>query len=332
MTSTTGTKPIHIFKPGRHTAMSGRAQQFAQTDLQAIAEVYDPAKHESPLVIGHPKHDLPAYGWVQGLTFSDGSDGLDAGLWAAPAQVNPDFADMVAAGAFKKISAAFYSPDAPNNPAPGNYYLRHVGFLGAQPPAVKGLRNPSFADEEAGVITVEFGEDDSSTPPEKEPKVTEEEAARLRAENEAQAARIAQLESDARREREARVHAEHTAFADDLVAQGRLLPAAKPVIVATLNHLAQQTEPVEFADGDTKAPLIDTLKAALQQAPKGVEFSEMATRKSAAGADETAFADPEDAAFAESADPERMKQHQAIKAYMAQHKVDYATAAAVVLK
>lgn len=36
------------------------------------------------------------------------------------------------------------------------YYLRHVGFLGAMPPAVKGMRNPSFADTEQGVV--EFAE------------------------------------------------------------------------------------------------------------------------------------------------------------------------------
>ena len=62
------------------------------------------------------------------------------------------FAETVAAGRFKKIFASFYSPDAPANPVPGVYYLRHVGFLGAQPPAVTGLRSPEFADNEAGVV------------------------------------------------------------------------------------------------------------------------------------------------------------------------------------
>jgi hypothetical protein len=141
------TASLQIFKPGRHTAMSGQALMFSEADLLATVGAYDPAKHEAPLVVGHPSHDLPAYGWVQSLQFSEG------GIDATPAQVNTDFADMVAAGAFKKISASFYSPDAPQNPVPGVFYLRHVGFLGAQPPAVKGLRNPSFADGEQGVLT-----------------------------------------------------------------------------------------------------------------------------------------------------------------------------------
>ncbi len=51
---------------------------------------------------------------------------------------------MVKAGRFKSRSASFYHPDNPNNPKPGVYYLRHVGFLGAQPPAVKGLKAVEF--------------------------------------------------------------------------------------------------------------------------------------------------------------------------------------------
>ena len=146
---------LQIFRAGRHVAMSGQALDFSEADLAATCAAYDPAKHEAPLVIGHPTHDLPAYGWVQSIKISNG------GMDASPTQVNPAFAEMVKDGAFKKISASFYSPDAPNNPVPGCYYLRHVGFLGAQAPAVKGLRQPSFADDEAGVIT--FGEWDDTT-------------------------------------------------------------------------------------------------------------------------------------------------------------------------
>ena len=146
MDTPTTPKPLQIFKPGRHVAMSGAALEFSESDLQASASAYDPAKHEAPIVVGHPKADAPAYGWVKGLSFAEG------GLEAAPHQVNPDFAELVAAGAFKKISASFYSPSSPQNPVPGVYYLRHVGFLGAQPPAVKGMRAPEFADAEEGVV------------------------------------------------------------------------------------------------------------------------------------------------------------------------------------
>jgi hypothetical protein len=140
------TKLLHIFKSGHHVAMNGAALEFSEADLAASARAYDPALHEAPVVIGHPKHDAPAYAWVKSLVTSE--DGLNA----EPRQVDPAFAEMVNAGRFKKISASFYAPDAPNNPVPGVYYLRHVGFLGAQPPAVKGLKQVEFAETEAGVV------------------------------------------------------------------------------------------------------------------------------------------------------------------------------------
>ena len=324
--------PLHIFKPGRHTAMNGAQIPFGPTDLQATVAAYDPALHEAPLVVGHPKHDMPAYGWVQGLRFSDGDDGEPAGMYALPAQVNPDFADMVAAGAFKKISASFYAPDAPSNPVPGVYYLRHVGFLGAQPPAVKGMRNPSFADAEEGVIEfseLAFLESAEGTAPHQpeESTVTEQEAAQLREQNEAMRQRLAEMDAQQAEARTAAVHAESTAFAEQLVSQARLLPAALNAVVATLDHLALAVEPVEFGEGDDRKPLAQALREALQAAPQHVAFGETATRERVAG-----DAAPEDAVAFADADPERLKQHKAVQAHMAAHKVDYATAAAAVLK
>jgi hypothetical protein len=139
-------KPLQIFKAGTHTAMNGVALSFTEADLKATAAAYDPAKHEAPLVVGHPQHDTPAYGWVGSLAFAGGA------LEATPVQVNADFSEQVAQGAYKKMSASFYAPDSPNNPVPNVYYLRHIGFLGAQPPAIKGLRSPSFAEGEKGVV------------------------------------------------------------------------------------------------------------------------------------------------------------------------------------
>ena len=145
---------IHIFRPGRHTSMQGATIDFGESDLIATANAYDPARHEAPLVIGHPRADAPAWGWVGGLTADGG------GLFAAPRQLDPAFAEMVRAGRFKKVSASFYTPDSPHNPVPGVYYLRHVGFLGAQPPAVKGLTPVNFAegDTDESCVSFDFAE------------------------------------------------------------------------------------------------------------------------------------------------------------------------------
>jgi transcriptional regulator with XRE-family HTH domain len=147
------TQPLHIFRAGRHTAMSGQNLEFSEAQVRAIAAAYDPALHEAPIVIGHPRADAPAYGWVKSLR----AEG--AGLFAEPDQVEPAFAEMVSAGRFKKISASFYPPKAAANPAPGSYYLKHVGFLGAQPPAIKGLKPAEFAEDgEAVTLELDFSE------------------------------------------------------------------------------------------------------------------------------------------------------------------------------
>lgn len=147
---------IHIFRAGSHTAMQGQTIVFGEADLAASAAAYDPAKHEAPIVVGHPAADAPAWGWVQSLAV-DGGD-----LTAMPRQVDPAFAEAVAAGRYKKVSASFYQPDSPHNPVPGVYYLRHVGFLGAQPPAVKGLAPVQFADDGGDCVSFEFAEEDVS--------------------------------------------------------------------------------------------------------------------------------------------------------------------------
>ena len=145
-------KRLHIFKSGKHTAMNGQMIPFSEADLKASAEAYDPALHEAPIVVGHPKDNHPAFGWIKGCSFADGD------YFADPDQVDAAFAELVAEGKYKKISASFYPPDHSANPVPGVYYLRHVGFLGGQPPAVKGLKAVEFSENEDDLITVEFSE------------------------------------------------------------------------------------------------------------------------------------------------------------------------------
>ena len=139
-TEPTSFPAIEIFRAGTHTGDDGRAWTFSDADLRAIAAAYDPETSEAPIVIGHPATDAPAYGWVASVLFADGRLSITA------RDVEPQFAGMVRARRFSKRSAAFYTPEHPNNPKPGQWYLRHVGFLGAQPPAVKGLKEIRFAD------------------------------------------------------------------------------------------------------------------------------------------------------------------------------------------
>jgi hypothetical protein len=366
-------KPIQIFKPGKHTALSGDVLGFSESDLRATVAAYDPAKHEAPIVVGHPKHDLPAYGWVGKLEFVEG------GIDAAPVQVDASFAEMVQRGAFKKISAAFYAPDAPSNPVPGVYYLRHVGFLGAQPPAIKGLRSPEFADAEEGVIEFsewddvdnagllrslrdwiigKFGLDEadkalpgytvknleqsaqdelreSQTAAEVTPapsfsesqtkgdEMSAEEKAQLAALQAENAAlknkQVEFAEAEKKRKTDAR-HADHVAFAEGLIKEGKLLPAHKDVTVATLDNLTGQESVVEFGEGDAKKPLADAYRAQLQASPKQVEFAEKGASKDSVSA--VNYETPRGAVV----DQDRLELHGKALAYSEANKVDYVTA------
>jgi uncharacterized coiled-coil protein SlyX len=134
-------KEIEIFRTGTHVDSAGKEHVVTQADLAKIASNYNPAYHEAPIVIGHPKDNAPAFGWVKSLRHAGDR------LFAVPSQVQPEFEEMVQDGKFKKRSISLY-PDGS---------LRHVGFLGAKPPAVKGLQDVEFTED--GQVTIEFAED-----------------------------------------------------------------------------------------------------------------------------------------------------------------------------
>lgn len=126
-------------------------------------------------------------------------------------------------------------------------------------------------------------------------------------------------EAEKKHKRDA-AHAEHIAFADGLIGEGKLLPANKDVTVATLDFMSAQDEPILFGegDGDTGQPLINAYKASLQANPKLVEFGELA----GAALDENDalnFAAP--AGF--TVDAERLTLHQKALSYQATHQTSY---------
>jgi hypothetical protein len=133
-------KEVNIFKAGLQTAESGMSREFTLSELDEIVDSYDPLIHEAPIRIGHEDNDkVPAWGWVKGL-IRKGED-----LYAK-VDFSPLAKSFVKNGLYKKVSASFYSPISKINPHPGKWSLRHVALLGAQPPAVKGLKG--FAYEE----------------------------------------------------------------------------------------------------------------------------------------------------------------------------------------
>jgi hypothetical protein len=74
------------------------------------------------------------------------------GLFAEVREVSDELRALVQAGRFKKLSASFWPPEHPENPAPGVWSLRHIGFLGAAVPAVLGLNPPALAGCACGSV------------------------------------------------------------------------------------------------------------------------------------------------------------------------------------
>lgn len=131
-------RTFEIMYPGTFTSSDGRRISFSVPDLNEIAETYSLSKMVAPLTIGHPADNKPDLGPV-----------LSVFVYQERLHVSADFSDAlfdgVQKGAYKNRSASFYLPDSPGNPTPGKMYLRHVGFLGAAAPAVKGLSPLNFA-------------------------------------------------------------------------------------------------------------------------------------------------------------------------------------------
>ncbi|MCC5644781.1 DUF2213 domain-containing protein [Nostoc sp. CHAB 5824] len=137
---------IEIFAAGTHTSFNGVTVTLNESDLDAIANSYNPDLFDAPAVVGHPRDNSPAYAWA------DSVKRVGSKLVATFRDWDTDFQEAVKNKRYKKISASFYTPDSPSNPKPGSHYLRHVGFLGGMAPSVKGLKSVAFAEVEEGVL------------------------------------------------------------------------------------------------------------------------------------------------------------------------------------
>jgi hypothetical protein len=149
-------KWVEILKTGTFQDSAGNPHTFTGPDLDAIAAAYDPARHEAPVTIGHPKDNAPAYGWVKALKR------VGETLVAEFKDLVPEFVAMVNQGLFKKRSVSLF-PDRS---------LRHVGFLGAAPPAVKGLADCAFADPDSVTLETDVEAAFSEEPPAAAAEVT----------------------------------------------------------------------------------------------------------------------------------------------------------------
>jgi hypothetical protein len=293
---------LDIFRAGDY----GEKGVFTTAQLAALVASYDPAKQEAPIVVGHPKIDAPAFGWVKKLRM-DG-DVLQGLL----DDVDPDFDAAVQAKRYKKRSVAFV-----RNAVTGALKLRHVGWLGAMPPHVEGLRDAQFSAEE-------YDEIDFSDEPEgeemdeqqvkktvrdsiaeffanlggkkNESAISQAEidaavnravgavesrfADQLKAEQTARAALETQLTEHRKTFADTSAASRVSALIGGLKASKRWIPAYdKMGVTALFAAMAAAPVEIEFADGDKKfrkdtvQTFADFLNGLAQIVPEGVKFS-----------------------------------------------------------
>lgn len=222
---------IEIFKTGSHTSSSGKHLVVGPVDLDKI--VAQSTGKEVPIVVGHPKMEDPAYGWTKSVT-------RRGDILFADVEFDPEFQKLVEEKKYRNVSISL-NPD---------FSLRHIGFLGAVPPAVKGLKPVQFADDVEGVMS--FGEVEPEpaaepTPdpvPDPEPAVDPEPAPaddtdpgeedpHLRRIAELEA-KLAALEAAQAAQFAASKKAEFAEFADAQVKAGKVKPDMKEKIVSVL--------------------------------------------------------------------------------------------------
>jgi hypothetical protein len=110
-------------------------RELSQKDFDIMIMNYNPEIHEAPIVLGHPKNDRPAYGWVKSLRRA--GDRLYATV-----KLIPEMVDLINQGFYKKRSISFRLDTMSKTPI-----LRHVGFLGATIPYIKGMADIQFDEE-----------------------------------------------------------------------------------------------------------------------------------------------------------------------------------------
>jgi len=281
-------KTIPIFRPGRHVSSGGAELEFTEADLEKSIAAYDPELHEAPIVVGHPKDNRPAYGWVSSISFAAGEVVAEA-------------------------------------------------FLGAQPPAVKGLKDVAFTEDEEGVVEfaddaitlslisrmirglrdtllAKWGQDETekalpgflvedleaearrareempesfsesgtepeSTHPDEDISMTPEEIAALQekaARAEELEAKVAEFDEHYTKLMADAKIAEFKSELSELVQQGLVLPAEVEELAQFMMTLSGE-EAEEFAEGGKARSPLDVFRGMLKARPKAVEFAETAS-------------------------------------------------------
>lgn len=295
-----------IFRTGKHTDSAGNTHEWTEEELNTILSNFESKNPDVPITCGHVKTNSPAYGWVDKLKFEAGK------LYAAFKQVQPEFEEAVKRGLFKTRSISL-SPEL---------VLRHVAFLGAQPPAIKGMEQFCFSCNETDTV-IEFNEFEKYKPEDKgdsdnnlsandkpfgeevlnSPLNFNEEKGRKMTDKEKQDAefaemkeaaalkdaKIAELERVIAESKKAAQKKEFEEFCESAVTEGHILPSQKQNVLDLLFANAESS--INFDDGSSKSSN-EVLKEFIKSI-KQIEFSQIGNDENVQEPETINYSDPQ---------------------------------------
>jgi len=341
-------KDFEVLRAGTFVDANGRNVVITEDDLTELAESFDPAKWKAPYVKGHPKDNDPAQGYPESFYVKGGK------LIARTKQLFGEFKEQLKKGMFSKISLSIFDRNSPANPSPGKLYVRHIGFLGAVPPAVSGLANVELVGGDNDHFEIELScnlDDEKSLtqrikdiladllPNPQEPQTNlpetkpnevnnmpeeltiEQQLAKTQADLEAAQTKAKSLEMSLSESAKKAKDAEFVAFCDQMVSEGKLAPAMKESWVELASAFPH--EEIEFSEG--KSTLIQKAKDLLSTQSKILDFTEKSKQDKEPVATVN-FSAPKD----ELVDQDRLVKLAEAEAYAKEHNVSLIEAAQAV--
>lgn len=271
---------VECARPGKFTDMNGTVVEFTPESLTSLAGTLDP--EDSLVKIGHVEiqTDTPDYGRVVGLRYDAGKSRLLASIVPTPALVRKNREE-----GFKRVSMELAERLHTSMRAFG---FKHLAFLAARPPAIKGLApvtlaaaigEKTFVFAEAPDVEVEFEVEkktlDTSGTVEL-PKETTQEKPKMDATHEAQLAAANETATKAKAENERlrsqlaeSVRPRVKAFLSENVKRvpmALLKAGVEEALVAMLADEVQSAAPTvlkfSIADGKDKTKAIEETPAA----------------------------------------------------------------------
>lgn len=249
----------HIFSSGKHTDSKGNTKEWTNEDLDKICYQFKNVHSTVPICVGHPQTNSPAYGWLANV------QRIGNNLYCDFKDVQTEFKEALNKGLFKNRSISL---DKDLN-------IRHLAFLGAQAPAIKGLEQFCFKDKGNNCNTYEITDFQD-----KEVLMENE---MLQKQLEEKDGEISKLKKELETEKQKQKIKEFEDFTSSAIEKGNILPKHKESIINILSA-CDKAENFNFSDNTEKSG-VDVVKEFITSL-KVSDFQDIATSKDASGKSE----------------------------------------------